>query len=1030
MEVKSNGNKNIEKYILVVYTIYHIRIFGYLMESKGIPSWMLFCILTSIVICWMIMLEEYRTRKTRAIISTIAVQISVILYQYEKKEIIAVVPILITLCILSGLYEIKECVFVCMLFTVGQIITQVITAENILELSSAEYHAIFEQLVNVAIAELVVYIWVRERINSKVVYYEMIKELKAAERSKDDFLANVSHEIRTPVNTICGMSEIVLREEDPQKIREYLFYIQTAGDSLMSVVSDILDFSELQSGKMAVVKEAYNITSTVNDIINMTMAKIYEKKLELIVDCEPNIPCGLMGDAKKIQRVVMNLISNAIKFTESGGVLLSVTYRKEEYGANLSITVKDTGIGMDNESVERLFSSYNQVDTSRNRQQGGVGLGISISKFLVKAMGGIITVDSKFGKGTEIKIVIPQEIYDERPIVHIKNKERYRVAIYINMEQIDMVEVRDDYIGSIQNMLEKFKLKSQVCRNLDELKRREEQSLFTNIFISLYEYNEDMKYFDDLAIRTKVVVIISRSEEKFITNPNLLKVYKPFYVLTLASVLRGNSIDRYAHASATNYKFIAPEVHVLVVDDNVMNIKVIEKLLEKYQITIEKATSGQMALDKVDSKEYDFVFMDHMMPEMDGIETLHRIRKKPGIYCKSVPIIALTANAVAGARENFLEEGFSDFLEKPVTVTELERILKRTLAKEKIQFLEDSDEKNLYEHNGDSYAKEEAEKRKLLEAEKKEDKGSEKRNSEIERETIVKKKPEREKHRLETITITAGAVKIEEALSKEPNRKNNLQEFAKVENAERKKTEEKKAFEKEQNPKEEIKMSEELEGTLVIGDLDIESGCMYCGGEDGYISILEMHLESAAENRKQVVDLFKEENWKDYTISVHAIKSFMLSLGAAPLSEMAKKLELAGKENNISYIKENHEAMVNEYDRVTEEIRSHKLFCDRFTVEQVRGVNAEASVGAAETSKIESNLPELGEEKFEGITNKLIDAMYDLDADTMTELLGELMKYQYHGKELSSELSAIQRKVEMCDYISAADAMEKLKTQL
>ena len=195
----------------------------------------------------------------------------------------------------------------------------------------------------------------------------MIDTLIEAEQSKDDFLANVSHEIRTPVNTICGMSEMALREQDMKKMRDEVLDIRDAGHNLMSIVNDILDFAQLQQDKMDIEEEAYNITSTINDIINMALARKGDKQIEFIVDCDANIPSGLLGDEKKIRRVIMNIVDNAIKFTNDGGVIIDIHARREDYGINLCVSVKDTGSGIGEESLEKLFESFSQVDTRRNR---------------------------------------------------------------------------------------------------------------------------------------------------------------------------------------------------------------------------------------------------------------------------------------------------------------------------------------------------------------------------------------------------------------------------------------------------------------------------------------------------------------------------------------------------------------------------------------------------------------------------------------------------------------------------------------
>jgi signal transduction histidine kinase/CheY-like chemotaxis protein len=778
------------------------------------------------------------------------------------------------------------------------------------------------QLLNVICTVGAVNFWLSKRDRTNVEFTKTIEELKAVEQSKDDFLANVSHEIRTPINTICGMSEVVLQENDIEKMRENVRYIQTAGRNLMSVVSNVLDFSELQSGKIRLEEESYNITSTINDIINMTLAKIEQKRIELVVDCDATIPCNLLGDEKKIRRVIMNVVDNAIKFTEEGCVSIHIGYRKEEYGINLIITVKDTGIGMKAESLEKLFTSFSQVDTRRNRQKDGVGLGLAISQIIVRMMGGVINIKSKFGKETTVKFVIPQKVLDERPIARLEHKEKVNIGIYIDMEQFRMMEIRDEYATNIRHMVEQMQVRHHVCRNLSELKRRHSHEKFAQIFISLVEYKQDPEYFDELSLNTMVIVILFRSDEKELSNPNLFRIYKPFYVIPIVLLFNEQMTGTARQHWKKKGEMTAPDAHILVVDDNLMNLKVMEGILAKYQIKVSTVISGKEALEKIENKSYDLVFMDHMMPEMDGVETLHQLRGKFGRYFETVPVVALTANAIAGAREMFLAEGFTDFLEKPVENSVLERVLIRNLPKEKVDFIEEQKvQKSLEE------------------------------------------KPE----------------KVAEAV-------------------------------KEETP---VQAKKPEENKFSIGDLDVEKGMVYCGGQKQYLEILKITAETARENQMQVEELFQRENWKDYTIMVHGIKSSMLSIGALKLSELAKKLEMAGKENNITYIRENHSEMLEEYKRVEKLLKGNSQVCPQ-----------------AEEEIFVQDFPVLEDTVFDRIIVDLEEAMYALDEKRMLELINELQKYQYNGIPLYKATETVIRKVKMSDYMSAVETVSKLKTDL
>jgi CheY-like chemotaxis protein/HPt (histidine-containing phosphotransfer) domain-containing protein len=464
-----------------------------------------------------------------------------------------------------------------------------------------------------------------------------------------------------------------------------------------------------------------------------------------------------------------------------------------------------------------------------------------------------------------------------------------------------MAKVRDRFAGNINRIMSQLHVRHHMYRNLNEFKRLKETENFTHVFISLAEYMEDKPYFDELAESTNLVLIIDRTEEKYLDNNNIRRIYKPFFVLPVANVLNGEIKKGIRTGEHATSKFYAPKAHVLVVDDNVMNIHVIQGLLEKYKIKVTAAESGAEALEKIETKDYDFVFMDHMMPEMDGIETMHRIREKSGSYYKTVPILALTANAIAGMREMFLKEGFSDFVEKPVEISVLDRVLRRTLPAEKI-------------------------------------------------------------------------VKVNDSQS-------------------------------------EVKDAADTEN-ISIGDLDVKKGIIYCGGKDEYLDILRLHAREDGQNREYINSLLKEENWKDYTIAVHAVKSSMMSIGAVKLSEMAKELEKAGKEQNTEYILSHHSAFDDEYGRLIAMLREFDK------------KNTEPDMGTKESME---DLANLDEAVFDKKLIEVEDAMYAFDGVRMKEILDELCEYRYRGEALKPHLEPLIRKVEMSDYMSALEALLRLK---
>ena len=387
---------------------------------------------------------------------------------------------------------------------------------------------------------------------------EAISAVEKAESARDIFLTNMSHELRTPINTILGLNELILRESQEEAIKEYAMDIRQAGNVLLTLVSDILDFTKLEAGQMELMDGIYDISSLLNDLINGISIQLRKKKLDLELDIAQDIPHKLSGDEIHLRQILGNLLSNAVKYTDRGKVTLHLGWKKvSEDEITIDFTVKDTGVGIKEKNISKLFGVFQRMHTITRNQDDRTGLGLAISNRLVDMMGGKLEVQSTPGKGSTFSFSINQKVVDKTPL------------------------------GDFEK-----------------------------------QYNESLH-------------------------------------------------------STRNYKqkFIAPMGRILVVDDNAMNLAVAQGLLKETRLQVDVAGSGGECLELLKRKTYHVICLDHMMPEMDGVETLHAIRALENNPSANTPVIALTANAVTGAREFYLKEGFQDYLTKPIDADKFESML-------------------------------------------------------------------------------------------------------------------------------------------------------------------------------------------------------------------------------------------------------------------------------------------------------------------------------------------------------------------
>ena len=510
---------------------------------------------------------------------------------------------------------------------------------------------------------------------------EMAEE---ASRSKSNFLARMSHEIRTPLSAIMGMAELALREDLPEAANGFVSTIMQAGDSLLDIINDILDLSKIETGQLEIMSEEYMMSSLINDVINMIKPRALEAKLNLIVDVNCKTPTMFKGDIVRIRQVILNLLSNAVKYTDEGFVSLNVHATEiNNRNAALIFKIQDSGRGIKQKDIPKLFEEYTRFDLGMNKEAEGTGLGLAITRNLINSMGGEIYVDSIYGEGTIFTVTLPQEIADNKDIAVVKNADSHRVLIY---EQRNVI--LDSLTRTLIELGIEYKTVSSAAEYHDELS----VNPYTVAFLAAnLSESIEMRY-GHVGENAMVVLLTEFGDTMPVKNINVLTT--PIFTVPCANLFNGVS-DNYAKLSAENaaVDFIAPDAKILVVDDINTNLIIADGLMMPYKLQTELCLSGAEALEALAKDKYDIIFMDHMMPEMDGIEATSRIRTmdatKP--YYLNVPIVALTANSVLGTREMFLSNGFSDFLSKPIDKGMLDLILKKWIPvnKQKAPEIED-----------------------------------------------------------------------------------------------------------------------------------------------------------------------------------------------------------------------------------------------------------------------------------------------------------------------------------------------------
>ena len=502
-------------------------------------------------------------------------------------------------------------------------------------------------------------------------------EASAASKAKSDFLAKMSHEIRTPMNAIIGMTELALRENELSATHRHVLTVKQAGAHLLSIINDILDFSKIEMGKLEIIMTDYLFSSLANDVISIIRMRVIDTQIRFAVNIDCNIPNNLIGDETRIRQVLLNLLSNAVKYTDNGFVSFTVYGEQvEEDSIVLKIEIMDSGKGIKPEDIDSLFGEYVQVDQEKNIGIEGVGLGLAITRNIVNAMGGSISVYSEYGIGSLFSVTLPQKIRSPEVLAVVEDPEKKSVIVY---------ERREIYANSIICTIDNLGVDCTIVSNDFDLLEKMKSRPYPFVFISFALYNRNLDTLNTFGANAKIVLLTEFGEA--IKDKNFSVLAMPVYSISVANILNGvaNSFN-YNENFEQTVRFTAPEARILIVDDINTNLKVAEGLLLPYNMQVDLCKSGKAAIDAVMAKHYDLILMDHKMPEMDGVEATEYIRNNLGLedrYYRKLPIIALTANAVYGIKEMFMEKGFNDFLSKPIDTIKLNSVLEKWIPKEK-----------------------------------------------------------------------------------------------------------------------------------------------------------------------------------------------------------------------------------------------------------------------------------------------------------------------------------------------------------
>lgn len=671
--------------VLITFTVSTILLIG---ESilLGWEKFILPLIVLAVIVCWIIHFRKDGTAVFRMRIYALLMMCTAFFYgihptsTYDLAIVMAVLIVLFSTTGMKGLITLCQVTYyLTMTYNISVMIYNGESFDD-LAVTRIALHLVLIFVMGL-FARIIIERWTQIISNSKVE----IEQLTEATERLNDFLANVSHEIRTPVNAVIGLTSICIDKSQNREIYGDLIAVREAGRRVADQISDILDYSELDRKKAVNNSEDYMLSSVLHDLVT-EIRVMKPADVELIIDVDPAIPAVMNTDVSKLKKILRSLIGNGLKYTKKGGVYVRIVCEKHDYGVNLCIEVTDTGIGMSEYELEKVYDSFYQADSGRARMGGGLGLGLAIVSGFVSLLGGFMTISSKPEKGTTVHVSLPMKVIDPTTCMSVAHPDELIIGAYLHFEKYPDPQVREYYNSMVLNIVKGLGVQMHRVNNPEDLKLLHDTIHMTHLFVAEEEYASNVELIEEYA-KDMIVVVVANGDFKPAPGSNARVMEKPFYCFPVVSVLNSSVHDK----QTAGFRMVCKGVKTLVVDDEPMNLVVGKSIFRNYGMEVTTVLSGQESIDICREMTFDIVFMDHMMGGMDGVEAMKRIRSDVAGKNGETPIVALTANAMSSAKQMFLSEGFDGFVSKPIETDELERVMRQVLPKSMVTYEEIDD---------------------------------------------------------------------------------------------------------------------------------------------------------------------------------------------------------------------------------------------------------------------------------------------------------------------------------------------------